>query len=261
MNVEARPSAMPSSRYDSSHQDKGKQPQGKYGSNPFRPFNFKRPYDNVFGGKGFGSDDGAPRPFGSSNPYGRPFVPYGTNFQSNNNTQQQQPQATQQRQLPDGRQQLQITSGRENANTSTGYNQNRQQSNAGNRNPFQPYNNNQQNQRRPFTRAYQHATEDQENQHPNEQAEYEAYEDAYYQNANWPEPQNERNEEPKDPDTEHDQEFGNTVESNFVTAATTQKFKCRPRHKTFKSNNSLHRHIRDSISKSQVLTNPPFLAW
>lgn len=84
---QARPSAMPSSRYDSSRQDKGKQPQGQYGSNPFRPFNFQRPYDNVFGGKGFGSYDGAPRPFGSSNPYGRPFVPYGSNFQSNNNTQ------------------------------------------------------------------------------------------------------------------------------------------------------------------------------
>ena len=32
---EARPSATPFNRYDSSRQDKGKQPQGHYGSNPF----------------------------------------------------------------------------------------------------------------------------------------------------------------------------------------------------------------------------------
>ena len=110
---------MPSNRYNSLRQDKGKQPQGQYGSNPFRPFNSQRPYDNIFDNKGFGSYGGAPRPFESSNPYGRPFVPYDSNFQSNDNTQQQQPQATQiqQRQFSGGRQQLQITSGRENANT------------------------------------------------------------------------------------------------------------------------------------------------
>ena len=145
--------------------DKGKQPQG---NNPFRSnFNSNsKPYGNFpYGGKGFASFGGAPRPpyFGggnsSPNPY-RPFIPYGNNpqfnSQSSGNNQDKQATQVQQRQLPGGRQQLQITSGRENANTSTGNNRQQFQQNGNNRNPFRPLSNNQQNQRRPFARAYQH---------------------------------------------------------------------------------------------------------
>ena len=84
---------------------------------------FSTPYDNV------SHDDNG---FESSNLYGRPFVPYDSNYQSNNNTQQSQATQIQQRQLSGGRQQLQITSGKENANTSAENSQNRQ-SNVDNR--------------------------------------------------------------------------------------------------------------------------------
>ncbi len=224
-------------------------PQGQFGNNPFRQnFNSQRPYGNFSSGNGFGSY-GRPY-FGSSNPYSRPFVPYGS-YQNNNNTSQQQPQATQvqQKQLPGGRQQLQITSGRENANTSAGNNQNRQPNAGSNRNPFRPFNSNQQ---RPYTRAYHQgaAPEDLENDPPfDEQAEYEAYEDAYYQDTQWPATQAET-DDPKDL-TGTPEDLGETVESNFVSA--TPSSKCRKCQETFASNNSLHRHIRSAHSSKASL--------
>ena len=231
------------SRQESSRH--GKQPQGQYGSSSPRNLNSQNPFRPYGNGFSFG---GPYRPYGSSNPYygNRPFVPYGGNYQNNNNNQPQQPQATQvqQRQLPGGRQQLQITSGRENANTSPGNYQNRPP-NAGNRNPFRPFNNNQ--QRRPFARAYQHATpEDQENSLPDEQAEYEAYEDAYYQNADWPGDQPEQVQQEDANETKED--LDESVESNFIaTGPTKSRFKCRKCQEAFKSNNLLHRHLRSGL--------------
>ena len=239
--------------------DKSKQQSG---NNPFRPnFNSQRPYGNFYGGNGFGGSGGAPRPyFGNSNPY-RPFIPFGQNS-SNNQQQPQSSQATQvqQRQLPGGRQQLQITSGRENANTSTGNNQNRQQ-NVGNnnRNPFRPFSSNQQNQRRPFARAYQNVAEDQENQYldgQDEQAEYDQYEDAYYQDTKWPGSQDERNEDPKE-DKQEDPDPSDTVESNFVSAVPASKFTCRRCQQTFTSNNLLHRHLRSGHTNETSLVVEP----
>ena len=261
----SRPSASSSNR-DSSRQEKGKQPQGQYNSNPFRSnFNSQRPYGN-YPSNGYGNYSGASRPyFGNSNPY-RPFVPYGANFQNNNNNQQhQQPQATQvqSRPLPGGRQQLQITSSRENANTSTGNQNQNRPPNAGNRNPFRPYNSNQQNQQRPYARAYQQAVPDQENQIQNdEQAEYDAYEDAYYQNASWPGPQ-EENEDPKDAEADADHDVldqGDTVETHFIATTLPAHFKCRRCSEIFSSNNSLHRHIRSALhikesSLDHLMTN------
>ena len=262
---ETRPLTTSSNRND---RGKPQGQQGQYGSNPFRPnFISQRPSGNFPYGGGFGS-----RPyFGSSNPYGRPFFPYGgTSYQNNNNNQQQQqqqqqPQATQgqQRPLPGNRQPLQITSG--NANESPGQNQPRQQnananSYGGNKNPFRPYGNGF--QRRPFARAYQHDAEGQENEPMDEQAEYDVYEDAFYQNAPLPGNQvDDYNDDPKSTDPENF--HGDTVESNFVAASLAAKVvKCRKCHEDFSSNNALHRHLRSDqhLSEASLEVKPSTVA-
>ncbi len=261
---ESRPLAT-SQNQNQNRQDRSKQ-QGQYGNNPFRPaFNSQRPYGNFsYGGNGFGNYGGPARPyFGNPNPYGRPFVPYGAggNYQNNVNTNPQQNQNQQQPQrpqVPGGRQPLQITSG--NAESPSG---NQRPNGYGNRNPFRPNGNGF--QRRPFgARAYQHdaqeAPESKENEVLDDQEQYDAYEDAFYEDAlhqgsSWqenPDPQledsaeNLRNEDP------------DSVEAHFLTEPV-QSYRCRHCSSDFDSNNKLHKHVRTACEKklkSKPKTSP-----
>ena len=140
--------------------------------------------------------------------------------------------------------------------------QNRQ--NAGNnnsRNPFRPYSSNRF-PSRPFSAyTYQHDVtndndavgaanksfndDDKENYIPNDQEQYNTYEDVFYQGAIWAQSQPTQSnqhidgmQEPKDVD--HD----DTVELNFITTKLMTTFKCRRCYAVFTSNNQLHRHLR-----------------
>ena len=230
---------------------------GQYQSNPFRSFP-PRPYG--FGGNGYGYG-GAPRPYnGNQSPYARPFVPYGGNnpyasYQNNPINNQQQSTGGQRLQI-ESRQPLQITSG--NANASPGQYQNQRQQpqnqqNAGNKNPFRPYGNNQ--QRRPFQRAYQADAENGQDDKDDardpgldEQAEYQAYEDAYYENVQWPQANDDENANHVDdmPDSSYPHD---SVETHFIDTKSTLSHICRKCSATFPSNNALHRHLRGTCKK------------
>ena len=242
--------------------------------NPFRPAGYvtDRPY----------------RPFNDTNPYAnRPFAP-GASFGSgaNNNSQQanrfyqqqrpyqqQGPSYQQQAQQP---KQLQITNGNANANASTG-----QQTPKGN-NPFRPQQNSQQpfnrfQQQRygqpRFARTYQYAADDDQRHEDtymyDDQAEYEAYEDAFYEGANWAsqddtfdtfgnDSQASENQGTNEdsPDT-----LGDTVEGHFAAAPTSLPYKsraskpsqCRKCLEHFPSSNELHRHLRSDAHPNATI--------
>ena len=233
------------SKHESKPADRGRQTgTGQY-NNPFRP-NYA---SNPFRGFGYGRPS---MPNYDSNPYGnRPYVPYGS-YQSNVNNAQQ-PQATQ-RQLPGGRQQLQITSG--NANQSPGPaqrpNQPRDPNAKGfNRNPFRP---------RPYgTRAY-HAADQQEQQDhppPDDQAQYEQFEDAFYQGPGWQDQEVEQapsdeSEEGYHNDHNHDDQHNDeSVEAHFC--GSTISITCRLCKRTFSSGNQLHKHLKSCLQEATDL--------
>ena len=238
---------------DSRNADKGKQ-TGQYNNNPFRP-NFAS-NSNPFRGFGYGRPS---MPYYDSNPYGnRPFVPYGNNAQSNmNNSQQPQATQVQQRQLPGGRQQLQITSG--NANQSPGQpfrpqpNQPRGSNAQGfNRNPFRP---------KPYgARAY-HAAGDQPVQEDSppqdDQAQYEQFEDAFYQGPCWQETQDNPVEQTNEPEEGfHNDHHGNdeSVEAHFCSS--TISIICRLCKQTFSSGNQLHKHLKSCLQEAADSKSP-----
>ena len=227
--------------------DKGKQ-TGQYNNNPYR----SNLPSNPFRGFNYGRPS---MPYGNSNPYGnRPFVPY-TNSYMNNTQQQQQPQATQvqQKQLPGGRQQLQITSG--NASQSPGQPPFRSQPNQPqgpnaqgyNRNPFRP---------RPYgTRAY-HATDDEHPPSQDDQAQYEQFEDAFYQGSCWQEGTDQKNDVEQTPSDESEEGFRNdhdeSVEAHFCGGATIS-ITCRVCNKSFSSGNQLHKHLKLCLQEATAV--------
>ena len=80
-----------------------------------------------------------------------------------------------------------------------------------------------------------------------EQAQYDAYEEAFYQGAEWAHEQAAEKEELPNPDQErHKQDV--TVESNYIVASPCKpRFKCRRCQEVFKSNNLLHRHLLSGL--------------
>ena len=241
-----------------SHQDSCQnKSQDQYGSNPVRQnFNSsQRPLGNY--GSGFGNYSGPSSPyFESTNPYGRLFFPAyrgaAAGYQNNNNNINPQAQAPQpSRPLgPGNRQPLQITNGNANAAPGTNQPSSRQLNNYGNRNPYRPYGN--RFLQRPYgVKAYQYDTTGDENAHIDDQEQYEAYEDAFYQGADWVnEPGKQVHPGDELPDTGMLEDTNdNTVEAHFLTEPV-QCYHCRHCSTDFKSNNLLPKHLRISCSKA-----------
>ena len=229
--------------------NKGRQPQGQYTNaprnvqnNPFRPSGNGQTYGGPYRLYSAGAD-----PYYGSRP---PFVPYGNNnYGSNNNNQQQSSsQPPRQQQLGAPRQPLQITSGNANASPSGNRQPNQpNQPNRGNnfgKNPFRPYNNGFQ------RRAYQHDVDSNDDKRqPDDQEEYEEFEDSYYQGAQWMHEHQEPCSDHEVVPHEGDNEQNDTVETHFVNSSKPLP-KCRCCEAAFSSNNLLHKHIRKRNTRS-----------
>ena len=225
-----------------------KHKQGQY-NNPYRSNSYPQ---NPF--RGFGSYGRPSMPYNNSNnPYGnRPFVPYGSGFQTNmSNSQQPQATQVQQRQLPGGRQQLQITSGNANQSPGTQPPQNRPQGpNTGgynnNRNPYRPT--------RPYgTRAFLTSDDDSQPSQPDDQDQYQQYEDAFYQGwsdeaAQTPAGQPHSDKSEEGPNT-HEEE---SVEAHLCINSLSVTFACRVCKASFPSNNQLHKHLKSCLPKASA---------
>lgn len=111
-------------------------------------------------------------------------------------------------------------------------------------------------QQRP--RVYQASVKDEENsqeQPYDKQANYNAYEEDFYQSTNW---ENSGHPEESQENGQNSGNIGNdgndTVETHFLSVQHPAKaFKCRKCSSTFPSNNALHNHLRQGYDKTRAL--------